>query len=62
MADVKVPQKVGSVVIRRSGEEPVTRHVSDHIVQVADADVEHFLASVDGSSVVEAKTASDKKG
>ena len=62
MADVRVKQKDGSITIRRNGEEPVTRHVTDHIVQVADADVDHFLANVDGSKVVEAKPASDKKG
>lgn len=61
MADVRVKQKDGSIVIRRNGGEPVTRHVSDHIVQVADADVDHFLANVAGSSVVEAKTVSVKK-
>ena len=61
MPDVRVKQKDGSITIRRNGGEPVTRHVTDNIVQVADGDVDHFLASVEGSSVVEAKTVSDKK-
>lgn len=59
--DIKVKQKDGSITIRRNGGEPVTRHVTDHVVQVADADVDHFLAHVDGSKVVEAKTVSNKK-
>lgn len=61
MADIKVKQKGGSITIRRNGDEPVTRHVTDHIVQVADGDVDHFLANVEGSSVV-AEPATDKKG
>jgi hypothetical protein len=61
MPEVKVPQKDGSITIRRGGEEPVTRHVSDHIVKVGDEDLEHFLANVDGSNVVEAKPASSQQ-
>lgn len=61
MADIKVKQKDGSITIRRGGADPVTRYVSDHIVQVADGDVDHFLAHVEGSSVVEAKPASKEK-
>lgn len=61
MADVRVKQKSGSISIRRNGAEPVVRRVTDHIVQVADGDVDHFLANVAGSSVVEAKPVSSKK-
>lgn len=52
MPDVRVKQKDGPIIITRDGGEPVTRHVQDHIVAVGDADLEHFLRTVEGSSVV----------
>lgn len=52
MADIRVPQKDGPITITIDGGEPTTRHVSDHIVAVADDDVPGFLALVEGSEVV----------
>lgn len=61
MPDVRVPQKEGSIVVARDGDEPVTRHVTDHIVKVADDDLDHFLAVIDGATLVEAKPVSSTK-
>lgn len=52
MADIKVPQKDGSISVAVDGGVPTTRHVNDHVVAVADDDVPGFLAAVPGSEVV----------
>lgn len=61
MPDVRVPQRDGTIAIARNGDEPVVRSVTDHVVTVAEKDLDHFLLHVEGSSVV-AKPAPDKKG
>ena len=60
MPDVKVNQKDGPITVAVDGGEPVTRYVQDHIVAVADDDLDHFLRVVEGSSVVSTPDTSKK--
>jgi hypothetical protein len=43
---VKVPQKDGTITIRRGLLPPKTYKVDDHIVKVTNSDLEHFLRAV----------------
>lgn len=52
MPDVRVPQKDGTISVSRNGDTPTTRTVKDHIVTVAEADLDLFLSVVEGSSRV----------
>ena len=61
MPRVRVPQKDGEITISRSGEEPVTRHVTDHEVQVAQADLEQFLRVIPGAEVVKGAGSPDSR-
>lgn len=54
MPEVKVPQETGEITVNHAGESK-TRQVSDHIVEVAAADLDLFLTVVDGAELVEAK-------
>lgn len=49
---VKVPNDVGpEITIRRGGLDPITYPVTGDAVKVAAADVDHFLAHVEGSTL-----------
>lgn len=48
---VTVPESAGAeLTIRRGGLEPKRYEVDNHTVTVDDADLEHFLAHVEGST------------
>lgn len=54
MPPVRVPQQGGTISVAVAGGEPTTRTVGkDGVVNVADEDLEHFLAVVPGAELVE---------
>lgn len=61
MAEVRVLQKDGPISISVGGDEPTTWHVSDHTTNVAEENLETFLALVPDSRVV-SETDTTKKG
>lgn len=56
MPDVKVPQQTGTISVARNGDDPTVRTVSGGVVQVAEQDLDHFLAVVDGAQLVQDKS------
>lgn len=49
MSKVSVPQKDGEIVIARAGDDPKKYKVTNGSVTVAEGDLDHFLAHVEGS-------------
>lgn len=60
MPTVRVDQKEGPITISVDGGDPVTRNVNDHLVTVAEKDLDLFV-SLTGGTVTEAKPASKEK-
>lgn len=58
---VRVPQKEGEIRIAVAGDEPRTYKVSDHTVTVNNADLDHFLVTIEGSKVDGAKSTTTSK-
>lgn len=50
--EIKVDQRDGEISIALAGGDPKTYKVTDGEVTVEEADVERFLAVIDGSSLV----------
>lgn len=50
---VKVPQDDGEITIRQGIKDPVTYTVSGGTTKVAEPDVSHFLAVVDGAALAD---------
>lgn len=51
--DIKVPKEAGeSITMRRAGLEPVTYSVTNGKVSVSEAEADHFLVIVEGSTIV----------
>lgn len=61
MPKVSVPQKEGEIVIARAGDDPKTYRVTDGTVTVAAADLDHFLAHVEGSKPEGGQSSTTKK-
>jgi hypothetical protein len=59
---VTVPADAGDeITFRRGGLDPVTYKVEGGTVSVEDADLQHFLAHVEGSTIDGGTPASDKE-
>lgn len=61
MPKVSVPQKEGEIVIARAGDDPKKYKVTNGTVTVAEGDLDHFLAHVEGSSAAGNQSSANKE-